>query len=250
MPAPERHRRLAAALPAPDPLRIADLGCGDGRTLVALRERFGPEAELIGVERREPELDPALAGDPRLSTVVADLNKPLPFPDAALGAVVCHNTLEALVSPDALLAEVARVLVRGGHFLLSHTDQDTVVFNSSDIGLTRRLVHAYADTQEAWMDSADGTIGRKLLAIARRSSFELVEPMAWVEIDTDFTAGEAADATVRGIAGALRRDAHHELASRMEAWVEDQRVRAARGEFLFSVNDYAVLLRRPPGDPQ
>ena len=29
-----------------------------------------------------------------------------------------------------------------------------------------RLVHAYADTQEEWMDSADGTIGRRLLAIA------------------------------------------------------------------------------------
>jgi SAM-dependent methyltransferase len=250
MAVPERHRRLAAALPAPDPPRIADLGCGDGRTLVALRERFGARTELIGLERREPELDPVLAGDPAVTTVVSDLNKPLPFDDASLGAAVCHNTLEALVSPDAFLAEVARVLVPGGHFLLGHTDQDTVVFNASDIGLTRRLVHAYADTQEAWMDSADGTIGRKLLAIARRSPFELVEPMAWVEIDTEFTAGEVADATVKGIAAALRRDAHHELASRMEAWVEDQRVRAARGEFLFSVNDYAVLLRRPDAGRQ
>ncbi len=30
----------------------------------------------------------------------------------------------------------------------------------------------------------------------------------------------------------------------MESWVDDLRVRAAHGEFLFSVNDYAVLLRR------
>ena len=250
MPAPERHRRLAAALPAPPVPRIADLGCGEGRTLVALRERFGPGTELIGLERREPELEAALAGDRELTTVVADLNKPLPFEDASLGAAVCHNTLEALVSPDAFIAEVARVLVPGGHFLLSHSDRDTIVFNSSDIELTRRLVHGYADTQEAWMDSADGTIGRKLVAIARRSALELVAPMAWVEIDTEFTVGEIADLTVKGIAAALRRDAHHELASLMEAWVEDQRVRAARGEFLFSVNDYAVLLRRSDGARQ
>jgi ubiquinone/menaquinone biosynthesis C-methylase UbiE len=142
----ERDRRLAAALPEPRPPRVADLGCGDGRTLLALRDRFGPELALVGVERRPPELDPALDGDANLTIVVADLNKRLPFEDATLGGVMCHNTLEALVSADAFLVEVARALVPGGHFLLSHTDFDTIVFNASDIELTRRLVHAYADT--------------------------------------------------------------------------------------------------------
>ena len=245
MPAPERHRRLAAAIPEPDPPRLADLGSGDGRTLLAVRERLGPQAELLAVERHEPELVAELAGDPHLRTVVADLNKPLPFDDASLGAAVCHNTLEALTSPYAFLGEVARVLVPGGHFLLSHSDKDTLVFTASDLQLTRRFVHAYADTQEEWMDSADGTIGRKLVAVARRSPFELVQTMAWVEIDTELAAGEPADLAIKGIAAAVRRDQHHELASRLEAWAEDLRVRAANGEFLFSVNDYAVLLRRP-----
>ena len=240
-----RHARLAAALPDPDPPRVADLGCGDGRTLIALRERLGGGVELVGVERREPQLTPEVAGDPRVSTVVADLNKPLPFEDASLGGAVCHNTLEALVSPDNFLAEVARVLAPGAHLLLSHTDADTIVFNSSELDLTRRLVHAYADTQEEWMDAADGTIGRKLVSIARRSPLELVDTMAWVEIDTDLAEGEAADAAITGIIGAVRRDQHHDLASQLEAWVDEQRVRAAQGEFLFSVNDYAVLLRRP-----
>jgi SAM-dependent methyltransferase len=240
-----RHRRLAAALPEPALPRVADLGCGGGRTLAALRERFGPELELIGVERREPDLEPALAGDPRLDIVVADLNKPLPFEDASVGAVVCHNTLEAIVSADALLGEVARVLAPGGHFLLGHTDNDTMVFSSSALDLTRRLVHAYADTQEPWMDSADGTIGRKLPAIVRRAPLDLVDTLAWVELDTDLAAGEAADLAIRGITAAVRRDQHHELASQLEAWVDDLRVRAAGGEFLFSVNDYAVLLRKP-----
>jgi SAM-dependent methyltransferase len=240
-----RHRRLAAALPEPAIPRVADLGCGGGRTLAALRERLGPDVELIGVERREPELEPALQGDPRLTIVVADLNKRLPFEDASLGAAVCHNTLEALVSTDTFLAEVARVLAPGGHFLLGHTDNDTMVFNSSELDLTRRLVHAYADTQEQWMDTADGTIGRKLPAIARRAPLELVDTLAWVEIDRDLAAGEPADLAIRGITDAVRRDQHHDLASQLEAWVDDLRVRAARGEFLFSVNDYAVLLRKP-----
>ena len=235
----DRHRRLAEALPEPALPRIVDLGSGDGQTLVALRERFGPSVELVGVERKEVTL---LEEDAQL--VVADLNKPLPFDDASFGAAVCHNTLEALPSADAFLAEVWRILAPGGHLLLSHTDLDTMVFHSSDLDLTRRFVHAYADTQEEWMDAADGTIGRKLPAIARRSPFELVSTQAWVEVDTDFAQGEPADAAVRGIAGAVRRD-HRELASQLEAWVDDLRVQAGLGEFLFSVNDYAVLLRRP-----
>ena len=235
----DRHRRLAEALPAAVPPRVVDLGCGEGRTLAALRERFGESVELVGVERREVEL---VLGDAEL--VVADLNKPLPFEDASLGAAICHNTLEALTSPDPFLAEVQRILVPGGHFLLSHTDLDTTVFHASDLELTRRFVHAYADTQEEWMDAADGTIGRKLPAIARASPFELMATYAWVEIDREFAQGETADVAVAGIAAAVRRD-HRELASQLEAWVDDLRVHAGLGEFLFSVNDYAVLLRKP-----
>ena len=239
----ERHRRLAAALPEPALPRVVDLGCGGGLTLAALRERFGPGLELIGVERREPELDPALAA----TTVVADLNKPLPFEDESIGAAVCHNTLEALLSVDAFLGEVARVLAPGGHFLLGHNDLDTIVFSSSELDLTRRLVHAFADSQQEWMDAADGTIGRKLPTIAGRAPLEHVETMAWVVLDTDLAAGEPADTAIRGITDAVRRDQHHDLASQLEAWIDDLRVRAARGEFLFSVNDYAVLLRKPGG---
>jgi len=237
----ERHRRLATALPEPALPRVVDLGCGGGLTLAALRERFGPGLELIGVERREPELDPALAA----TTVVADLNKPLPFEDESIGAAVCHNTLEALLSVDAFLGEVARVLAPGGHFLLGHNDLDTIVFSSSELDLTRRLVHAFADSQQEWMDAADGTIGRKLPAIAARTPLEHVATMAWVVLDTDLAAGEPADTAIRGITDAVRRDQHHDLASQLEAWIDDLRVRAANGEFLFSVNDYAVLLRKP-----
>ena len=237
----ERHRRLAAALPEPALPRVVDLGCGGGLTLAALRERFGPGLELIGVERREPQLDPALA----VTTVVADLNKPLPFEDESIGAAVCHNTLEALLSVDAFLGEVARVLAPGGHFLLGHNDLDTIVFSSSELDLTRRLVHAFADSQQEWMDAADGTIGRKLPAIAARTPLEHVATMAWVVLDTDLAAGEPADTAIRGITDAVRRDQHHDLASQLEAWIDDLRVRAANGEFLFSVNDYAVLLRKP-----
>ncbi len=169
---------------------MADLGCGGGRTLLALRERLGPEVELIGVERREPELEPSLAGDPRLRTVVADLNKPLPFEDASLGAAVCHNTLEALVSSTRSSPRSPACSSPAATSCSATTTSTRSSSTRPTLELTRRLVHAFADTQEEWMDAADGTIGRKLPAIARRAPLEHVETLAWVELDTDLAAGE------------------------------------------------------------
>ena len=136
------------------------------------------------------------------------------------------------------------MLLPDGHLLLAHTDFDTMVFNSSDIELTRRLVHANTDTQEAWMDASDGTIGRKLVAIARRSPFELVRVIAWVTLDTNFETAGPAHSAARSIAASVRRDRHEELGDALDDWVEDLQALARRGEFLFSVNDYAVLLQK------
>ena len=66
-------------------------------------------------------------------------------------------------------------------------------------------------------------------------------------MDTDFEEGSVAHTAVQSIAGAVRRDRHHDLAERLDGWVDDLRRLAERGEFLFSVNDYAVLLLRPAG---
>ncbi|HEV2724465.1 MAG TPA: methyltransferase domain-containing protein [Thermoleophilaceae bacterium] len=245
--APERHRNLAEGLPVRGRGPVVDLGCGRGPTLRALRERLGPAVELVGVEKELPALDESLAADVNVRPVAADMREPLPFSDASFEAALCHNTLECLPDRQAFLQEVARVLRPGGHLLLGHTDFDTMVFNARDIDLTRKLVHANADTQEKWMDASDGTIGRKLVAIARRSPFELSETLAWVTVHTDFEPGSVARGAVQSIAGALRRDHQADLAARLHEWVEDLRTLAEQGEFLYSVNDYAVLLRKPAG---
>ena len=138
----ERHHRLAAALPQPAVARVADLGCGGGLTLAALRERLGPDVELIGVERREPELVPALAGDPRLSTVVADLNKPLPFEDDVF------YVLDGELTFDVGHGEVAApagtfVLVPPGveHTFANRTAEPVRVLNiHAPAGFDRRLM--------------------------------------------------------------------------------------------------------------
>lgn len=240
---PQRHENLAACLPARSGDTVLDLGCGKGPTLAALARRLDEGTRLIGIDRTEPQLGSALVADPRVETLIADLNAPLPLPDASADAAVCFNVLECLTRKGEFLSEVARVLVPGGHLLLGHADFDTIVLNTSDLPLTRQLVHAYADTTESWMDASDGTMGRKLLEFARRSPFEVVGTFAWVGVHTEFAADGPAHVAVHGIVEAARQ--HAGLADRVDEWVADLEALDRRGTFLYSINDYAVLLRKP-----
>ena len=85
--------------------------------------------------------------------VQADLKAPLPLADAAFDRVLCHNVLEVLPDPGALVAEAVRVLRPGGRLVLAHSDFDTLIFASEDLELTRRLVRDYCDIQQPWMDA-------------------------------------------------------------------------------------------------
>ena len=186
---PSRHRWLAGLLGAGPGDRVVDLGCGTGASLIQVVPDLrggggsgmavGVDASLAVLGRAADALAPAVAaGAARVLLVQADLKDRLPFADATFDRVVCHDVLECLPDPDVLLAEVGRVLRPGGRLVLGHADYDTLVFASEDLELTRRLVRAYSDTQQPWMDAVDGTIGRRLAAIAGRAGLDVLDVQA------------------------------------------------------------------------
>jgi SAM-dependent methyltransferase len=94
------YRLCAPLLP---PGRVLDLGCGVGHSYSELAPR-----ESVGVD-----LDPtALAGQGR-ETRVADMRR-LPFPAGSFASVISVQSIEHVPDPEAVLAEVARVLAPGG----------------------------------------------------------------------------------------------------------------------------------------
>ena len=100
--------------------RILDAGCGDGHHARALSARG---ARVTAVDGAPAML--ALAGarspDPRIRYVQADLLAPLPFRDASHDLVVSTMVLMDLHRIDVTIAEIARVLVRGGGLVFSIT---------------------------------------------------------------------------------------------------------------------------------
>jgi SAM-dependent methyltransferase len=91
--------------------RVLDLGCRSG----AVTRHFLDGNEVVGLDVDRAALEKA--AELGIETVVGNVEEPLPFEDASFDAVVAGELLEHLRFPDALVAEVRRVLRRGGVFV-------------------------------------------------------------------------------------------------------------------------------------
>ncbi len=98
----------------------------------------------------------------------ADLDRPIPVTAESVSHVVCHDVLECLADPQALVVEASRVLRPGGTSVWSHVDYDSVVIAGADRARTRRLAHAYADLPREGIRT-DPQMGRNLAALVAKS---------------------------------------------------------------------------------
>ncbi len=88
--------------------RVLDLGCRSG----ALTRHFLEGNAVVGLDVDAAAL--AKAEVLGIEPVRANVEEPLPFEDATFDGVVAGELLEHLQFPDALVAEIARVLRPGG----------------------------------------------------------------------------------------------------------------------------------------
>jgi SAM-dependent methyltransferase len=246
-----RHDRIAelAELRAPEAgpaLEVADLATGYGRTVRAMLAAAQGPIRIHAVDEAS-NLDDDVLPDARVRSVIADLDEPLPFADAALDRVVSVNVAEHLADPAAHVADSYRVLRPGGLLVLAHSDWDTTLFAGDDDALTRQLVNRFVTSMPHWARRSDGFMGRKLLRLAAAAPFEVVSVETWADLHRRFDEDSVGWKVARGVLAAVADDA--ELKAQAEAWVESLKQLAAQGEFLFTVTDVALVLRRPSASP-
>ncbi len=92
-----------------------DVGSGPGNVTASLARAAGPDGLALGVDISKPMLARAVRAEagPQVGFVRADAQR-LPFRDEAFDAVVSIAMLQLIPEPAAALAEMARVLRRGG----------------------------------------------------------------------------------------------------------------------------------------
>lgn len=91
--------------------RLLDIGCGRA-TLLNELARLHPRAALTGVDVRDEAIGP-------FTYVSQDLTDGLPFDDAAFDVVTFGEVIEHLPDPDAMLAEIHRVLAPDGTLVIT-----------------------------------------------------------------------------------------------------------------------------------
>jgi SAM-dependent methyltransferase len=243
-----RHARLAELAGVSTPgLVLAELGCGDGRTVRKLLE-LDPAPDLIHALDHSAGLPDELLHDERVRSRIVDLEEPLPFADRSIDRIVSMNVLEALADPAAFLVECHRVVRPGGLAVVGHTDFDTALFTSADDALTRELVDRFVTHVPGWAEQADGFTGRRLPSLAADSPFTVDAVHTWADPHRRFDQGSLAWKIAQGMLAAAADSAgaagDPDLLSRAVGWLDGVQALADRGRFLFAVTDVVVVLRR------
>ncbi|HMP41717.1 MAG TPA: class I SAM-dependent methyltransferase [Roseiflexaceae bacterium] len=99
--------------------RILDLGSGMGGTAVALA-LAGAQVTAFEYNRAYCDIIRLRAARYALQLpVINGAGEALPLPDAAFDTAICWDVVEHVQNPDALLAELARVVRPGGQILIT-----------------------------------------------------------------------------------------------------------------------------------
>lgn len=113
------EQMLVEMLPAL-PLRVLDLGCGDGRLAALVMQARRSVRHVVAIDRSPPMLDRArarFAGDIRVQIVEGDMAEPLrcdgPFDVVVSGFAIHHLEHDR---KQSLFAEIAGLLTPGGLF--------------------------------------------------------------------------------------------------------------------------------------
>ena len=218
---------------------VLDIGTGTAANAMALVQHLGGNCRVSGVDTSQPML--AIGNKNletfhfpgRISLQVTD-GHDLPFADNYFDSCMIIQVLEYSKEPVRMLQEAKRVLRPGGKLLVVDTDWDSLVWNSKDRDLTRRIVLEWSDHE------ADGWQGRKIQEYLRRSGFQNFRHEVYVITESSFKETGYSYMMTRIVSDYLIRSEKMDAAT-VENWISGLREQDRSGFFYFSLNRFIFL---------
>lgn len=166
-------RRGIELLSLTESSRLLDVGCGPGGPLVFAAQSTGCLG--IGVDISQSATESAMRRartlnvEPRVSTLVANLDRPLPLATHSIDAVMSFDVILHLRNRAPFVTEVARVLTPGGRLLF--TDPGVIVGEITDDEKNRRSTYGFVQlVPEGFNESILRSAGFRLLQLQDQSA--------------------------------------------------------------------------------
>ena len=216
--------------------KVLDLGCGQGDFLGRLSNAMAPDSLLVGIDALAKSVESAKGRFPILEFHCEKFTDILDFEDNTFDIVVSIDTLECIPDKSALVTEISRVLSPSGKVAISHWDWDTQVYPSKNKAVVRKLVAAFSDWQQEWMDDSDGQMGRQLWGLLEGSGRFKGVISSFTLLETKYREGYYGHDRLRDLAilvesGCVDPAEYEMICSEMESLSNS-------GEYFYSVNSY------------
>tara|TARA_B100000787_G_C16191297_1_gene297678 strand:- start:523 stop:1527 length:1005 start_codon:yes stop_codon:yes gene_type:complete len=116
-----------------------DIGAGDGIKTAGIRDAFGiKSSDTTCLETGDTVFDVIKEKDNKICTLRRYNGRNLPYSSGSLGVASCLQVLHHVGHADALIKEIARVLIPGGIFILQDHD---VISNDKKLPDFLRAIH-------------------------------------------------------------------------------------------------------------
>jgi hypothetical protein len=131
------------------------------------------------------------------------------------------------------------VLKPGGRLLLAHTDWDTQVWNGTDKRLIRKMVHAFCDWKQSWMEHAEGWMGRKLAGTLKKClRFKDTRLGVQVLVETAYKSACYGYQRSRDLLSLARQRGSGVSKREVSRFLSDLKKQSRCGDYFHSVNRY------------
>ena len=163
----------------PIPLKICDIGCGNGLYSAILKYKI--DCMLVGIDGSLYALEEAKKLKFDELYYVEDFSKNnLPFEEETFDLIINKDVLEHLVNPKHLVSEMSRILKKNGHLIIHVPNHFPI------IGRVRLLLNNSIDTFNYFPNVNRGDFPHirfftwnDLIALLEFEGFELVTDMNW-----------------------------------------------------------------------
>ena len=166
---------------------ILEVGCGTGEDVQAIARLAGREGRVAGVDNSKTMIEQARERAKGLSLPVeyhlGDAYR-LDFADNTFDGCRADRILQYLEDPGKALTELYRVARSGARIVISEPDWETLIIDSPDKELTRRILNFRCDKLQS------GWIGRQLPRLLKEVGLDKIKIIPVTGFFDDYTMAD------------------------------------------------------------